>query len=424
MGMKSLGLTGYALAIGGAAAMLAGCGGSQSSPITPRAPLSEHAARPVAAYSSLYSFQAEPDGQNPEARLIPFNGSLYGTTLVGGAGCVGKGCGIVFTVTTSGAETVLHRFKGRPDGSKPLAELVAVKQELYATTYNGGVACKAAKIIGCGVVFSVAPSGTENVVYRFQGIPDGAFPEGPLTLVNGILYGTTSGGGTECADVQDGCGAVYSIDASGNERVLYRFKGKPDGAVPTGNLVFLNGTLYGTTSYGGANGEGAVFAITTSGSERVLYSSAGNYDMVRPSGLVVMGGAIYGSSPFGGKLSGGTVYEITTGGDEHIVHGFNPNNEFNGSRPSGRLIAVNGLLYGTTEYGGRTHGGYGLVYSLSSSGDLRVLHRFDEGSPDGAYPLAGVSDAKGTLYGTTAFGGAGCHYSCQSGYGTVFRLVR
>jgi uncharacterized repeat protein (TIGR03803 family) len=44
-----------------------------------------------------------------------------------------------------------------------------------------------------------------------------------------------------------------------------------------------------------------------------------------------------------------------------------------------------------------------------------VLYSFT-GSPDGAYPYAGlVPDAKGNLYGTTSFGGA-------SNYGTVFKL--
>ena len=83
--MKSLGLTCYALTIGAAAAILSGCGGSQSPPIVPRA-LSEHVARPMAAYASLYSFQAEPDGENPVARLIPFDNMLYGTTSLGGTG--------------------------------------------------------------------------------------------------------------------------------------------------------------------------------------------------------------------------------------------------------------------------------------------------------------------------------------------------
>jgi hypothetical protein len=42
----------------------------------------------------------------------------------------------------------------------------------------------------------------------------------------------------------------------------------------------------------------------------------------------------------------------------------------------------------------------------------KVLYRFESGS-DGAYPAAGLSDVKGTLYGTTA----------QGGNGTVFALT-
>ncbi|HEY2554288.1 MAG TPA: hypothetical protein VGI15_03480, partial [Candidatus Cybelea sp.] len=77
-----------------------------------------------------------------------------------------------------------------------------------------------------------------------------------------------------------------------------------------------------------------------------------------------------------------------------------------------------------TQYGGDKHSGYGVVYSLTTFGTLRVLYRF-KGVPDGDYPTAGVSDAGPTLYGTTFQGGTGCyHYGCQGGYGTVFRLAR
>ncbi|HTA54216.1 MAG TPA: choice-of-anchor tandem repeat GloVer-containing protein [Candidatus Acidoferrales bacterium] len=139
---------------------------------------------------------------------------------------------------------------------------------------------------------------------------------------------------------------------------------------------------------------------------------------------MAMGGALHGSSVEGGAHSGGTVYSVTTNGDEHIVHSFSQDKQRDGNRPSGRLIVVNGLLYGTTWAGGNEHSRYGLVYSLSSSGDLTVLYRF-KGPPDGSAPYVGVSGAKGTLYGTTSFGGTGCYdYGCQGGYGTVFRLSR
>jgi uncharacterized repeat protein (TIGR03803 family) len=133
-----------------------------------------------------------------------------------------------------------------------IAELVAVKGLLIGTTYSGGIRCKAARVKGCGTVFSIDASGTMHVLHAFTGAPDGANPEGPLTLFDGKLYGTTFNGGSKCADFPKGCGVVYSITTSGKENVLYRFKGKPyDGTAPTGNLVDLNGTLYGTTIFGG-----------------------------------------------------------------------------------------------------------------------------------------------------------------------------
>jgi uncharacterized repeat protein (TIGR03803 family) len=145
--------------------------------------------------------------------------------------------------------------------------------------------------------------------------------------------------------------------------------------------------------------------------------------MNSPSGLVAMGGALYGAGG-GGESDAGCVYAITAGGDIQIVHSFHEKNQRNGAGPSGRLIAVNGLLYGTTAGGGLTHGGYGLIYSVSPSDTFNVLYRF-KGPPDGSTPTAGISDAKGTFYGTTAAGGTTCYrYKCQREYGTVFRLER
>ena len=65
------------------------------------------------------------------------------------------------------------------------------------------------------------------------------------------------------------------------ETVLYSFGGPPDGLLPIGNLHNVNGTLYGTTEYGGAPSAyayGTVYKITTSGPETVLYRS-----LVRPT---------------------------------------------------------------------------------------------------------------------------------------------
>jgi uncharacterized repeat protein (TIGR03803 family) len=42
--------------------------------------------------------------------------------------------------------------------------------------------------------------------------------------------------------------------------------------------------------------------------------------------------------------------------------------------PSSGLIALNGIFYGTDHNGGY---GYGAVYSITPSGDVKVLHSFN-----------------------------------------------
>ena len=97
----------------------------------------------------------------------------------------------------------------------------------------------------------------------------------------GTLYGTTDGGGSiSCGGYPYyyDCGAVFSVTPSGTEKVLHSFSSPPDGALPAAPLIDVNGTLYGTTQYGGVHKNtcsgncGTVFSITPSGTEKVLYS--------------------------------------------------------------------------------------------------------------------------------------------------------
>jgi uncharacterized repeat protein (TIGR03803 family) len=58
---------------------------------------------------------------HPWAGLIAVGDTLYGTTFFGGIprscpGDEGNGCGTVFSITTRGSETVLHRFGKGHDG--------------------------------------------------------------------------------------------------------------------------------------------------------------------------------------------------------------------------------------------------------------------------------------------------------------------
>ena len=58
----------------------------------------------------LHSFGRLRDGAEPMAGLINVNGTLYGTTSRRGRQL--RSSGTVFAITTSGKETVLHRFGG------------------------------------------------------------------------------------------------------------------------------------------------------------------------------------------------------------------------------------------------------------------------------------------------------------------------
>ncbi len=205
--------------------------------------------------SVIHSFTGEPDGESPFAGLTYLNGNLYGTTEHGGYGKKG-GAGTVFEVSPSGSESVIHSFTGAhagsSDGAWPLAGMIAVNGTLYGTTYEGGPADE-------GAVFSVNPAGTEKAIYGFLGgdvYLDGASPSASLTLLKGKLYGTTLYGGNNDS------GTIFEVSKSGRESVVHDFQGSPaDGAFPYGPLIVVNGMLYGTTANGGVNNDGTVFAL-------------------------------------------------------------------------------------------------------------------------------------------------------------------
>ena len=100
----------------GLVVLMAGCGGQSATPNAVPASYSRYSsvAEPLGTYSSLYSFQGKPDGQEPAARLIPLDGILYGTTSAGGSGCVGMGCGTVFAISTSGTERCSTASEANP----------------------------------------------------------------------------------------------------------------------------------------------------------------------------------------------------------------------------------------------------------------------------------------------------------------------
>src|ERR1700729_3441658 len=145
-------------------------------------------------YKLLYSFKGTPDGASPYGGLIAVSGTLYGTTLNGSSNYCAQscgsnycylGCGTVFSVTGSGSEHVVYNFKGNfndaGDGSWPFAGMTSLNGALYGTTSSAGAHLQ-------GTVYTVTTSGTESVLYSFAGGTDGSVPEAGLTALNGKLY--------------------------------------------------------------------------------------------------------------------------------------------------------------------------------------------------------------------------------------------
>ncbi len=154
----------------------------------------------------------------------------------------------------------MHRFAGAPnDGANPYAGLIRDHAgNFYGTTYAGGTA-------DLGTVFKIDTTGTETVLYSFQGGTDGSHPWAPVAMdASGNLYGTTTEGGSlNTLICGSGCGTVFKLDGSGNETVVHSFDGFPDGNRPMDGLVLgSDGNFYGTTTHGGTAGAGTIFKIT------------------------------------------------------------------------------------------------------------------------------------------------------------------
>jgi uncharacterized repeat protein (TIGR03803 family) len=353
---------------------------------------------PAAGTKVLHAFGTGADGVYPVARLTVVNGVLYGTTVLGGA----TGRGTVFSVTKSGAEKVLYSFLGGADGSYPLASAIALNGVLYGTTQSGGT-------YGKGTIFSVTTAGAERVLYSFGAVKkDGSAPSAGLLAVKGVLYGTTPAGGAHNK------GTVFSVTTKGVEKVLYSFGSHGnDGVQPGASLAALGGTLYGTTVKGGKSKKGTVFSVTKSGTEKVLYSFTGGADGGSPNAsLLNVGGIFYSTAFSGGSNGAGVVFKVSKKGAESVLHSFGTG--LDGAGPYANLIVVSGKLYGTTVNGGAN--GKGIAFSMTTNGAEKILFGFGGPAKNGAFPWAALTNAGGTLYGTTRSGGG------SPDSGTVFAL--
>ena len=301
--------------------------------------------------SVWYSFQGgATDGSLPTVGVtLDSAGNLDGTTNTGGT----NNLGVVYKVTASGQETILHSFAGGTDGSGPQAGVAIDAQgNVYGTTYNGGT-------YNSGVVYKVTASGQESVLYAFTGCADGGNPYAAVTMDSGgNLWGTVYNGGAGLA------GAIYKISPSGQEKVVYSFTGTCGGHPQAGLIFDTASNLYGTT-------------------ELMIYK-------LSPAGqCTVLANVVY--PEYGGHLSAGTLAIDSAG------------NLYGTTNP-------------ITGVGSRSAYPNGAVLKLSTTGTITVLSGFPGASqPD--TPLTGpgtnagiVLDASGNVYGTTFAAGVSGGY--------------
>jgi uncharacterized repeat protein (TIGR03803 family) len=322
--------------------------------------------------------------------------------------------------------TTLHEFSVN-DGRVPTSALLQTPDgNFYGVTQYGGADNDG------GTLFRVTPDGGFTTLRTFAGgalVPSGTQPYGALILAsNGNIYGTTTRGGQgNCSDGNTlGCGVVFSLTPDGSYNVIYAFSGDPDGSLPSGVIQARDGDLYGV-AFLGLHSPPNVYRLTTDGSHSIVQTfNAGDGPSIGANLIQAADGNFYGTQESGGGSDLGVVFRLTPEGVLTGLHSFDGMGR-DGASPRAALVeGEDGFLYGTTQQGGggRPFLGYGTIFRIRPSGaDYEVVYQFSGGA-DGAYPAAAmVEGSDGNIYGTTNAGGTVIQPDCGAGCGTIFRLL-
>jgi hypothetical protein len=267
---------------------------------------------------------------------------------------------------------------------------------------------------------------TTSIVQSFNGT-NGSGPNAIIQAADGLLYGTTSAGGStlgsgKCLDANGndiGCGTVFRINSDHSISVLASFAGGTGGSAPTGLIQGIDGNFYGTTLLGG-----------TTINQTTGYSCATFDSNLNPT-----------------NVGCGTIFQVTPAGALQTIASFQGaiNSIEQGSFPNPLILGANGVIYGTTGACNNPLGSsspstscdptFGTIFefttptSNSNSVEPTVLYRFPNTL---AYPNSLVvgtdnslpSGANTVLYGTTQItddSGEGCQQF--AGCGALFEYI-
>ena len=273
--------------------------------------------------------------------------------------------------------TVLHTLNGGSDGNQ-LVNGLAIDREgnLYGTAFEGGLNnCPGG--YGCGTVFKLARHGGQwifSVLYRFTGIGDGWAPAAPVTVApDGSIYGTTVfGGGNGCGGI--GCGTVFRLQP-------------PPTFCASVSCPWRKTTLYQFTfGLDGAYPKGPL-----------IFDRAGNfYGTATNSDEQQNTGSAWESSPFAGGWAFNVIFEFTDASGSGWPDG-------------GLTFDTNGNIWGVGGFGGvqncddpQLPDYCGSIFELTSSGSGWTEHTaFGFSRPVGGLATGSPAfDQAGNLYDT------------------------
>ena len=374
-------------------------------------------------------------GYQSTATLVEANGHVYGTTIGGGL----YNNGVIYNFPLSNPATfTTFSFPANAVqlGRNPYGGLISNGAgTFYGATHNGGN--------GLGVIYAFDGTTATRVAAfdaldadplsdcarnfdrEYQnangGAPFGSLVLGPDQKLRGIApYGgrqkcVIGAPGTTAADTCTGCGGAFTTSVTDGNLQLspfappYTFRGNGDQAPIGGLILASDGNYYGTNEFGGistvdGSANGIIFRMT-------------------PAGVITI---IHEFPPYLSSSACGL-------GKTYCNRGTPASADDRGGQPTGSLVEGNdGLLYGTTRYGGDN--GNGTIFQVTKDGTkFLALHDFSDDSPvaachganrEGARPAAGFARSTdgAYLYTTTRAGGGADQPDGYRGYGTVVRM--
>ncbi|MCE3229263.1 MAG: C-terminal target protein [Bacteroidetes bacterium] len=319
---------------------------------------------------------------------------LIGTTAYGGTGA-----GSVFGIQTGGNNILFKNTLGYVEGANPnYSSLVEMPNGLfYGMTMNGGTN-------NTGIIFEYNPyDNTCTKKIDFVGT-NGSYPYGSLFKAsNGKLYGVTSQGGANFS-----VGVLFEYDPLTNvliKKVDFEMQFK--GGYPYGTLIEdSNGVLWGTTSGGGSNNAGIIFqydpVANTFMNKANFQATSTGYESYGEL-TFAPNGKIYGITEKGGSFDKGVLFEFNPSTNALVTKAVFVGT--NGANPRGTLLLEGGKLYGVTAKGGLNT--YGTLFEYDYTNNmLTTHHNFYSTNIEGAYPYTKLTKAaNGMLYGTAYSGG-------------------